>query len=140
MAPDQPPFGDLVRHHRHLRLLTQEELSAKSGLSVRTIQDIEAGRVRRPRRVTVGMLADAFALTPPDRVMFARSAAGTSVATPSVATTSFTTTSFATPASAPRAAVTRMVESGAPDRVLLASALDHLRASLTLLTRLAERR
>lgn len=37
--------------------LTQEELAERSGLSIRTISDIERGYVLRPRAATLRMLA-----------------------------------------------------------------------------------
>jgi tetratricopeptide (TPR) repeat protein/transcriptional regulator with XRE-family HTH domain len=59
-------FGELVRSHR-LRLgLTQNDLAAKAELGVRSVRDIEAGRVR-PRQATVRALADALALMGADR-------------------------------------------------------------------------
>jgi transcriptional regulator with XRE-family HTH domain len=42
--------------------LTQEELAEKTGLSVRAIRNLEAGRVRAPRQASVRMLADALAI------------------------------------------------------------------------------
>jgi transcriptional regulator with XRE-family HTH domain len=38
-------------------LLSQERLAERSGLSVRTIRDLESGRVRRPRTASVRLLA-----------------------------------------------------------------------------------
>lgn len=50
----------MVAEHRKLAGLTQEELSARSGLSTRAISDLERGRVDRPRRRTVEALASAL--------------------------------------------------------------------------------
>lgn len=55
-------FAARVLRSRHAAWMTQEELAEKSGLSARSIQDIERGRVRRPRRDTVRLLADALDL------------------------------------------------------------------------------
>jgi tetratricopeptide (TPR) repeat protein len=52
----------MVVANRHRLGLTQEDLADRTGLSVRTIRDIEAGRVRMPRRASVRLLADAFNL------------------------------------------------------------------------------
>lgn len=49
-----------IIEHRRLAGLTQEELSARSGLSTRAISDLERGRVDRPRRRTVEALASAL--------------------------------------------------------------------------------
>ncbi|MFD0821128.1 helix-turn-helix domain-containing protein, partial [Micromonospora zhanjiangensis] len=38
----------MVRGHRRRGGLTQEELAARTGLSVRHIRDLESGRVARP--------------------------------------------------------------------------------------------
>jgi tetratricopeptide (TPR) repeat protein len=43
-------------------LLSQEVLAQRSGLSARTIRDLESGRARRPRGVSVRLLADALGL------------------------------------------------------------------------------
>jgi tetratricopeptide (TPR) repeat protein/transcriptional regulator with XRE-family HTH domain len=75
-------FGEAVREHR-LRLgLSQDELAAATGIAIRSIRNIEAGRVGRPRGSTVRLLADAFGLAGADRAAFI---AGTAVATPPVA-------------------------------------------------------
>lgn len=67
-------FGEAVRAHRRRLGLTQEELAEKSGLSVRTIGKIEAGRIAAPRPPTVRLLAEVFGLTGGDWDGFCRSA------------------------------------------------------------------
>ena len=60
----------LVRAHR-LRLgLTQEELAERAGIGLRTIRDVETGRVRTPRPATVRLLSDAFGLQGSQRDQF----------------------------------------------------------------------
>jgi DNA-binding XRE family transcriptional regulator len=49
-------------------LLTQEQLAHPSGVSVRTIRQLEAGRVGRPRSESLRRLADALGLAEPERV------------------------------------------------------------------------
>ena len=68
-------FGDGVRAHRRRLGMTQEELAAKAGVSVRSIGGLEAGRVAAPRPPTVRLLADAFGLTGAERDAFCRSVA-----------------------------------------------------------------
>jgi transcriptional regulator with XRE-family HTH domain len=60
-------LAGLVRESREAALLTQEELAERSGLSVRTIRDIESGRILRPRSASVRALADALDLTAQQR-------------------------------------------------------------------------
>jgi predicted ATPase/DNA-binding XRE family transcriptional regulator len=60
-------FGELLRRYRLDAGLTQEALAERAGLSVRGISDLERGLKQRPHRDTVRMLADALALTPPQR-------------------------------------------------------------------------
>jgi tetratricopeptide (TPR) repeat protein/transcriptional regulator with XRE-family HTH domain len=55
-------LGVTLARQRMLAGLTQEELAAASGVSVRTISDLERGRVRRPRRHSLELLAVAFGL------------------------------------------------------------------------------
>jgi tetratricopeptide (TPR) repeat protein/transcriptional regulator with XRE-family HTH domain len=55
-------FAGLLRAHRERALLTQEALAERSGLSVRTIRDLELGRVRRPRSGSIRLLAGALGL------------------------------------------------------------------------------
>ena len=63
-------FGEALRSARRLSGLTQEDLSAASGVSVRNIRDLETGRIARPRPATVRGLADALGLTGEDRAGF----------------------------------------------------------------------
>ncbi|MFI6161118.1 helix-turn-helix domain-containing protein [Micromonospora haikouensis] len=63
-------FGQWLRALRDTRGLTQEELAEASGSSVRTIREMERGRVRTPQRRTVALLADALGLAGPDRDRF----------------------------------------------------------------------
>jgi tetratricopeptide (TPR) repeat protein/transcriptional regulator with XRE-family HTH domain len=56
-------FGGLLRAYRERGLLSQERLAERSGLSARTIRDLETGRIRRPRSESVRLLADALGLT-----------------------------------------------------------------------------
>lgn len=63
-------FGETVRAHRWRLTLTQEDLSGKTGIGVRTIRDIEGGRSGTPRPATLRLLADAFGLHGPERDRF----------------------------------------------------------------------
>jgi len=67
-------FAVMVRRWRHVANLTQEELAARSGLSPRSIQNLERGRVGRPRRDSVRLLADALGLSGADRAAFEHAA------------------------------------------------------------------
>jgi tetratricopeptide (TPR) repeat protein/transcriptional regulator with XRE-family HTH domain len=71
-------FGDVVRAHRRRAGWTQEELAEKTGLSVRSIGKLEAGRIAAPRPPTVRLLADAFELAGAERDRFCQAASGTS--------------------------------------------------------------
>lgn len=63
-------FSEKVRMNRRRLGLTQEELAGKSGVSVRTVRDLEAGRIARPQPRTLRRLADTFALHGADRELF----------------------------------------------------------------------
>ncbi|GLH96009.1 ATP-binding protein [Phytohabitans aurantiacus] len=67
-------FGRLLRGHRRRQGWTQEDLAAKTGLSVRAVGKLEAGRVAVPRPQTVNLLAAALGLTGADRDEFLASA------------------------------------------------------------------
>jgi tetratricopeptide (TPR) repeat protein/transcriptional regulator with XRE-family HTH domain len=73
-------FGQVVVAHRQRLGLTQEELADKTGLSARTIRDLESGRGRVPRQASVRLLADAFGLRGPQRERFQHQASGSSEA------------------------------------------------------------
>ncbi|WP_430789596.1 helix-turn-helix domain-containing protein [Actinoplanes sp. G11-F43] len=54
-------FGHLLRRLRRDAVLTQEELAELTGLSIRSISDLERG-VRAPRRSTERLLSTALRL------------------------------------------------------------------------------
>jgi transcriptional regulator with XRE-family HTH domain len=56
-------FGENVRHARHERGWTQEDLSAKTGLAVVQLPRIERGK-REIRLTTLIRLLDAFDVSP----------------------------------------------------------------------------
>jgi transcriptional regulator with XRE-family HTH domain len=58
---DAATFGWLLREHRLAAGLTQDALAERSGVGLRTIQQLEAGTAR-PRRATALDLAEALAL------------------------------------------------------------------------------
>jgi len=64
----------LLKHFRLVAGLTQEGLAERARMSKRGIQDLERGMRRRPRRDTVELLAEALALSGPDRAEFLASA------------------------------------------------------------------
>jgi DNA-binding SARP family transcriptional activator/tetratricopeptide (TPR) repeat protein/transcriptional regulator with XRE-family HTH domain len=66
-------FGTLLRGHRAVAGLTQEELAELAGLSVRAVANWERGRAR-PRRHSVALLADALALSIKQRKLFTQAA------------------------------------------------------------------
>src|SRR5262249_17260343 len=68
----EPPvtFAGLLRQLRTGAELTQEELAEAASVSVRSVRDLERGRVATPQKETVRLLADALALTGPARAEF----------------------------------------------------------------------
>ncbi len=64
-----PIFGDLLRRHRLAAGLTQEALAERSGLSPRSIQDLERGR-HRPHRHTAECLIRGLSLSGDDQSAF----------------------------------------------------------------------
>lgn len=72
----QALFGRLLRAHRLGALLTQEQLGERSGISPRTIRELERGRVRQPRGDSVRLLADALGLAGAAREEFRTAARG----------------------------------------------------------------
>ena len=55
-------FGAVLRGHRRAARLTLEQLAELSGVSARTLSDMERGRSKGPQHRTVTALADALAL------------------------------------------------------------------------------
>jgi len=68
----EPPasFGELLRRYRAAVGLTQEELAARTGLTPQAISLLECGQRRHPQAYTVSQLAEALALTAPERQVF----------------------------------------------------------------------
>ncbi|MER6668286.1 helix-turn-helix transcriptional regulator [Amycolatopsis japonica] len=67
-------FGRLLRSHRNSLGATQRLLAARSTVSVRAIRDLEHGRVDRPRRDTVRLIAAGLGLSGQARADFERAA------------------------------------------------------------------
>ncbi|MDQ1288087.1 MAG: hypothetical protein QG622_1652 [Actinomycetota bacterium] len=63
-------FGQLLLGHRTRALLSQEDLARLSGLSARSIRDLESGRVTRPRAASVRQLVESLHLTGDERAVF----------------------------------------------------------------------
>ncbi|WP_203988547.1 ATP-binding protein [Sphaerisporangium rufum] len=57
----------MLRRHRHAARLTLEQLAMASGVSDRTLSDMERGRSKGPQHRTVTALADALGLVDADR-------------------------------------------------------------------------
>jgi tetratricopeptide (TPR) repeat protein/transcriptional regulator with XRE-family HTH domain len=68
----EPPatFAGLLRQLRAGAGLTQEELAEAATVSVRSVREMERGRVATPQKETVRLLADALGLTGPARDRF----------------------------------------------------------------------
>ena len=65
------PFARLLKVYRRMAGLTQEELAARAGVSVRTISGLEScGRRHAPYTETLRLLADALGLSPEERGIF----------------------------------------------------------------------
>jgi tetratricopeptide (TPR) repeat protein/transcriptional regulator with XRE-family HTH domain len=62
-----PSLGELVRAERIARGLTLEELSARAGVGLRTLSDLERNRVARPHRRTVEALTETLGLPSRER-------------------------------------------------------------------------
>ncbi|MFF3410519.1 helix-turn-helix domain-containing protein [Streptomyces sp. NPDC002742] len=58
----RPGFGEVLRGHRRAARLTLERLAEASGVSARTLSDMERGRSKGPQHRTVTALADALSL------------------------------------------------------------------------------
>ena len=69
-----PLLGRLLRNLRLRLALSQEELAARSGVSARTISDLERGQRADARFETIRMLADVLVPSPEDRSLLMRAA------------------------------------------------------------------
>ena len=67
MAEAPGTFAALLRKLRTAARLTQEELAEATGLSPRSISDLERGIATAPRRDTIRMLAEGLGLDEPAR-------------------------------------------------------------------------
>ncbi|MBM7090462.1 XRE family transcriptional regulator [Streptomyces sp. S12] len=74
-------YGRALQLARKRSGLTQEQLAAASGVSVRAIRDLELGRASRPRRETTRLLAEALGLTGSHRVLLDQASGHVSVDT-----------------------------------------------------------
>lgn len=73
--PSDMRFGELLRAIRVATGLTQEDLAARSGLSVRAIGELERNRTRKPYLRSARLLADALDLSDSVRARFLDAAA-----------------------------------------------------------------
>ncbi|HEV2458079.1 MAG TPA: tetratricopeptide repeat protein [Ktedonobacterales bacterium] len=73
-TPGTLPLGTLLKRSRVAAGLTQEELAERTGVSARTISDLECGVTRRWRHATLSLLAEALQLSAPEREAFALTA------------------------------------------------------------------
>jgi integrase len=67
MAADQRSFGTLLRRHRLIAGLTQEELAQRAGLSLRGVSDLERGLRQLPYPDTVARLIAALGFRPSEQ-------------------------------------------------------------------------
>ncbi|TNC25479.1 tetratricopeptide repeat protein [Amycolatopsis alkalitolerans] len=63
-------FGRLLLRHRRAARLTQAQLAAASGVSVRAVRDLERGRAQAAQQRSAAALADAMGLAREDRAEF----------------------------------------------------------------------
>jgi tetratricopeptide (TPR) repeat protein/transcriptional regulator with XRE-family HTH domain len=76
VAEPPAPFAGVLRELRAGARLTQEELAAAAGLSLRSVSDLERGVVATPHKDTVRLLADALQLSGWARIEFEAAARG----------------------------------------------------------------
>jgi tetratricopeptide (TPR) repeat protein/DNA-binding XRE family transcriptional regulator len=65
------PLAERLRWLRARAMLTQEELAERARLSVRTVRNLEAGHIRRPRSGSIRLLTAALGLSEQERVLLA---------------------------------------------------------------------
>lgn len=66
MDTERHTLGSFIRNRRLQAGLSQKELAARAALSERSVRDLEAGRVSRPRASSLGRLAAALDITGAD--------------------------------------------------------------------------
>jgi tetratricopeptide (TPR) repeat protein/transcriptional regulator with XRE-family HTH domain len=76
MAQPRSGFDGLLREWRLRARLTQEELAAAAGVSLRAVSNLERGAATTPQQETVRVLADALHLTGAERSLFEAVARG----------------------------------------------------------------
>jgi tetratricopeptide (TPR) repeat protein len=74
-AAEVATLAERLRLLRSRALLTQEQLAERARLSVRTVRNLEAGRIRRPRARSLRLLADALGLIEAERALLVELAA-----------------------------------------------------------------
>ncbi|GAA1325647.1 helix-turn-helix domain-containing protein [Pseudonocardia xinjiangensis] len=74
--PEPSDLGELVRTFRHNAGLTLEDLSVRSGVSVRALSDMERGHSRKPHARTVAALATALGVPDDERKLLLGAARG----------------------------------------------------------------
>ncbi|MFS8101848.1 helix-turn-helix domain-containing protein [Lentzea alba] len=75
-------FSEFLRFYRRRAVLTQEDLAARTGLSVRTLSDLERGRVQTPQAQTVDLLVTGLALDTAEAAEFVALARSAEAAQP----------------------------------------------------------
>jgi transcriptional regulator with XRE-family HTH domain/tetratricopeptide (TPR) repeat protein len=63
-------FSEFLRYYRRRAALTQEDLAARTGLGVRTLSDLERGRVQTPQAQTVDLLVTGLGLNATEAAEF----------------------------------------------------------------------
>ena len=79
VAEPSVTFASLLRDLRREAGLTQEELAGAAGVGLRSVSDLERGRVSVPQKETVRLLADALGLIGSARAGFEAAARGRAV-------------------------------------------------------------
>jgi transcriptional regulator with XRE-family HTH domain/tetratricopeptide (TPR) repeat protein len=74
--PSDLSFAGLLKQERTGARMTQHDLAEAAGLSERAVSDLERGLVRKPRKETVSLLADALGLEGAGRDAFESAARG----------------------------------------------------------------
>ena len=75
-------FSEFLRFYRRRAMLTLVDLAARTGLGVRTLSDLERGRVRTPQAQTVGLLVTGLGLDGTEAAEFVALARSSETAQP----------------------------------------------------------